>query len=272
MSFATNVQNLATRISSEVKALRTLINGNAVDNSALTTTAKTNLVAAINEVNAKPSTAPPDASETVKGIVELATAAETTTGISPSLAVHPAGLKVELDKKVNSSSLGYFATGTDAGNLTGTVPSASLPPLAITKVNIVATQAAMLALVAEEGDIAKRTDTGRTYFLAAAPATTLANWIEVTASGDVTSVAGRVGAVALTKTDVGLANVDNTSDATKPVSTEQAAADDLRLLKTANLSDVANVVTARTNLEVYSKAEIGNPETDFVATFNAGLV
>ena len=43
--------------------------------------------------------------------------------------------------------------------------------------------------------------------------------------GAVTSVAGRTGAVVLTKADVGLANVDNTSDANKPVSTAQAAAD-----------------------------------------------
>jgi hypothetical protein len=42
--------------------------------------------------------APADASETVKGIVELATAAETTTGTDSTRAVHPAGLKVELDK------------------------------------------------------------------------------------------------------------------------------------------------------------------------------
>ena len=44
-----------------------------------------------------------DATETVKGIVELATAAETTTGTSNTLAVHPAGLKVELDKKLNKN-------------------------------------------------------------------------------------------------------------------------------------------------------------------------
>lgn len=37
--------------------------------------------------------------------------------------------------------------------------------------------------------------------------------------------------LALTKTDVGLANVDNTSDANKPVSTAQATADGLRVLK-----------------------------------------
>ena len=41
----------------------------------------------------------------------------------------------------------------------------------------------------------------------------------------VTSVAGRTGDVTLTKGDVGLANVDNTADASKPVSTAQAAAD-----------------------------------------------
>lgn len=47
------LSDLATRISTEVKALRTLLNGNAADNSALITTTKTNLVAAINEVKAQ---------------------------------------------------------------------------------------------------------------------------------------------------------------------------------------------------------------------------
>lgn len=40
----------------------------------------------------------------------------------------------------------------------------------------------------------------------------------------VTSVASKTGAVTLVKADVGLANVDNTSDASKPVSTAQQAA------------------------------------------------
>lgn len=44
------------------------------------------------------------------------------------------------------------------------------------------------------------------------------------AASPVLSVAGRTGAVILTKSDVGLGNVDNTSDANKPVSTPQAAA------------------------------------------------
>lgn len=40
----------------------------------------------------------------------------------------------------------------------------------------------------------------------------------------VTSVAGKTGAITLAKADVGLGNVDNTSDANKPVSTAQATA------------------------------------------------
>ncbi len=52
MSLQIVLQNLSTRIATECKAIRTLINGNAVDLSALTTTAKTNLVAALNEVKA----------------------------------------------------------------------------------------------------------------------------------------------------------------------------------------------------------------------------
>ena len=50
MSLASRLSDLATRIATECKALRTLINGNATDLSALSTTAKSNLVVAINEL------------------------------------------------------------------------------------------------------------------------------------------------------------------------------------------------------------------------------
>ncbi|MFG1330216.1 DUF2793 domain-containing protein [Xanthobacter autotrophicus] len=107
----------------------------------------------------------------------------------------------------------------------GKIPTAQLPALAITDVFTVATQAAMLALTAQIGDLAIRTDLNKTFVLAASPATTLANWAEVLApTAAVSSVAGRTGAVVLVKGDVGLGSVDNTSDAGKPVSTAQAAA------------------------------------------------
>ncbi len=53
-------------------------------------------------------------------------------------------------------------------------------------------------------------------------------WI---AYNTVRSVAARTGAVVLTSADVGLTNCDNTSDVNKPVSTAQATADGLRVLK-----------------------------------------
>ena len=52
MSLITRIQDLATRIATECKALRTMVNGNATDLSALTTTAKGNLVVALNELKA----------------------------------------------------------------------------------------------------------------------------------------------------------------------------------------------------------------------------
>lgn len=55
MSLASNVSDLATAVATEMKSHKTLINGNATDLSALTTTAKSNLVSAINEVRASVS-------------------------------------------------------------------------------------------------------------------------------------------------------------------------------------------------------------------------
>ncbi len=44
------ITDLATRVATEIKSVKTLINGNAADLSALTTTQKTSLVAAVNEL------------------------------------------------------------------------------------------------------------------------------------------------------------------------------------------------------------------------------
>lgn len=52
MSLVTNLQDVFTAIATQLKATRTLLNGNAADLSGLTTNVKTDLVSALNEVKA----------------------------------------------------------------------------------------------------------------------------------------------------------------------------------------------------------------------------
>lgn len=265
MSLVSNLQSLITAIGTDYKQLRVWLTGSSTgDLTALTTTAKNSIVAAINEVKAGASGAPPAATQTQAGVAQVATSAEVLAGTIDTDMVSPLGLQT----KVNALAA-VARTGSASDITTGTLPSSVLPALAINDTFTVASQAAMLALTAQRGDVAIRTDIGRSFILTADTPATLASWTQLTAGGDVASVAGRTGAVVLTKSDVGLANVDNTSDVNKPVSTAQAAADALNLKIANNLSDLNNAATARTNLSVYSQTELGDPTTDLVAAYTA---
>jgi hypothetical protein len=63
----------------------------------------------------------------------------------------------------------------------GKVPASQIPSLALVDVFTVASEAAMLALDAEQGDMAIRTDSNQVFILSASPASTLENWIELAA-------------------------------------------------------------------------------------------
>lgn len=83
------------------------------------------------------------------------------------------------------------------------VPSAQLPAIAITETFVVNSQAAMLALPAQPGDVAVRTDINQTFILTADPASTLANWqVLLTPPDTVLSVNGQTGSVVLTVSDI----------------------------------------------------------------------
>jgi hypothetical protein len=110
----------------------------------------------------------------------------------------------------------------------------------------------------------------------------------------VTSVNGRNGSVTLAKSDVGLALVDNTSDAAKPVSTAAQAALNLKaplasptftgtvsgvsaamvgLGNVDNTSDSAKPVSTATNAALNLKAPLANPTfTGTVSGVTAGMV
>lgn len=70
------------------------------------------------------------------------------------------------------------ADGIAALDSTGKVPAAQIPSIAISETFTVASQAAMLALTAQQGDVAIRTDqSNKPYILGASDPTVLANWI-----------------------------------------------------------------------------------------------
>ena len=102
----------------------------------------------------------------------------------------------------------------------GVVPTAQIPAIAISEfLGDVSTEAAMLLLTGQRGDWCIRTDVGLTFFLITDDPTNILNWKALpTVSAPVISVNTQTGVVVLGKADVGLGNVDNTSDASKPIS------------------------------------------------------
>lgn len=303
MSLQTRLADFVTAVGTDYKSLRTWMFGSASGSlSGLVTDDKTSLVAAINEVKSSDGGAPPTATETVAGVVERATTAEVTAGTDDQRYVSPLKLAQKLtawaqplssnlttlsgvasgafgrtllgstDATSARTSLGLatVATSGNAADLTGTLPTSVLPPLAIKETFTVNSQAAMLALTAQRGDVAIRTDEGqKMYMLVSDSPGTLADWKVFHGVGDVVSVAGKTGAVSLAKADVGLSLVDNTADASKPVSTAQMNAINTRAEKSANLSDLTDAATARMNLVVWSRTQIGDFDADLVAVYTA---
>ncbi len=127
----------------------------------------------------------------------------------------------DLDKPISTAA--QTALNAKADLVGGVIPTAQLPAISLTSVHTVTDQGAMLSLPTAQvqpGDIAVRTDGAGTFVLTAADPSTLANWTRLNAPTDVvTSVNGHVGAIVLGKSDIGLANIDNTSDLDKPIST-----------------------------------------------------
>lgn len=176
------------------------------------------------------------------------------------------GARGQVLKKVGGSD---FATAWDSLNyeeIEGTVPQSALPPIGM-DVYPVDSEAAMLNLPANPGNLAVRTDAGKTFILHSLPASTLSNWLELQTSSDVTSVNGRVGDVTITKADVGLSNVTNTADADKPLATQSvrglmAPADKAKLDKaTANNNATTVVMRSGTGRSTFTQLEITNAPT-----------
>jgi hypothetical protein len=210
-----------------------------------------------------------DADANTKGKIQL-------TGDLGGTASAPTvpGLALKLD-----ASLAGVPNGLATLNSAGIIPANQLPPISVASTNVVANQAQMLALSnATVGSIAVRTDVNKNFILSTAGPSVLANWIELLTPGaPVQSVNGLTGAIQLAKSDINLANVDNTSDAAKPVSTATQNALNLKLNTnqvgvpngTASLNALGKIPTSQIPAISFSSVKVLGSQAEMLALVDA---
>ncbi|MFM1793026.1 MAG: hypothetical protein RLZZ252_1380, partial [Bacteroidota bacterium] len=210
-----------------------------------------------------------DADANTKGKIQLA-GDLSGTAAAPTVP----GLALKLD-----ASLAGVPNGIATLNSAGIIPANQLPPISVASTNVVGSQAAMLALSnATVGSIAVRTDVNKNFILSTAGPSVLANWIELLTPGaPVQSVNGLTGAIQLSKADINLANVDNTSDAAKPVSTATQNALNLKLNTnqvgvpngTASLNALGKIPTEQIPAISFSSVKVLGSQAEMLAQTNA---
>lgn len=121
-------------------------------------------------------------------------------------------------------------TGLAAGNVplldgSGKLDTSVIPALAISEPFPVSSQVAMLALTAQKGDIAIRSDLNKCFVLSTNSPSTLADWIELRTPTDaVLSVAGLTGSISAAALLSGLAAVGAATIASGALSVPATAA------------------------------------------------
>lgn len=167
--------------------------------------------------------------------------------IADTAAGDTAAAKAAIEAELGTAA--KLAAGTGAGQVpvldaNSKLDTSIIPAVAITDTFPVASEAEMLALTAERGDIAIRSDLNKCFVLKVEPAATLANWKELLTPTDaVLSVAGLKGAItaAALKTALAIAisDVSGLQAALDSVRADFAAAD------TAIRSDMATAIDAK---------------------------
>lgn len=156
--------------------------------------------------------------------------------------------ELTLAKITDAGTAASKDVGASAGNVPilgedGKLDTAILPALAITSTHVVASETEMLALTAQEGDMAIRTDLSASFVLKGNDATVLANWVRLASpsdSGFVSTVNGKSGAVTLTTSDITEgSNLYFTEDRAASVFATKVAETSV-----SSLSDGAKVVTS----------------------------
>ena len=150
------------------------------------------------------------AAETAKTLAQTAktdaqtaatNAATSATAAANSLTDITTGLAGKISASEKGVANGVATLGSDAK-----IPQTQLPAIAITDTFVIGSQSAMLALSAQTGDVAVRTDLSKSFILAGTNPATLGHWQEILTPTDaVVSVNGQTGVVVLTAALIGAA-------------------------------------------------------------------
>lgn len=202
----------------------------------------------------------------------------TVTGVvgeggTPSIAIAPVGTSGTYTK-VSTNDKGQVVSGEsltandipnlDASKITSGIIDAARLPAYVDDVLEYANLAGFPA-TGEAGKIYIAMGTNKTYRWSGS------TYVYIT-SGAVDSVAGKTGVVTLAKADVGLTNVDNTSDINKPISTATQNALNLKVDKVSGkgLSTEDYTTAEKTKLSVLSNYTLPISSTTVLGGVKAG--
>jgi hypothetical protein len=132
-------------------------------------------------------------------VIDASTNSVQGNAVFDALALKEDSLGFTAEDAANKGAInGYASLGADQK-----IPTSQLPALAITQSFVVASEVAQLALTAEEGDVAIRSDLSQTFIHNGGVAGTIADWNEMLTPTDVVlSVNGQTGAITVTTSDI----------------------------------------------------------------------
>lgn len=261
MTLDTNLQDFATSVATNAKAMKTLINGNATDLSALTTTQKSNLVAAINEVAAAVGGAGATIDDGAASSLTVWSSSKTDTEIKAAVAAVVDNAPAALDTLNELAA----ALGDDPNFATTIVTSLG------GKAPLVHTHAAgdIVSGVIAPARLPSATD-------AAAGIVELATTAEATTGTDTARAVTPAGVKAVADGKANTSHTHNASDinagtlaaARLPAATETA----IGAIEIATVAEVtAGTDNARAVTPLGQMGTVGATNTNYVAIFEAGL-
>lgn len=246
MSLVTEVSDLATAVGTEIKDVRSDTAAVTGALGSLDTTDKTNLVNAINETlgvaEAGGSSGVTNLGATLSATNTIITSDTGTDATIPAADTTNAGVMT----KAMFDKLGGIATSAD-------VTATSIAP---------AINGATAKSTPVDADLLGIVDTEASNVLKKLTVGNLKNLVIAAVSAGAPATLDTIDEIAAALGD----------DPNAITSITTALANRLRVDTAAQGLNGTQQSNGRTNLDVYSKAEIGDPATDFVAIFNAALV